>query len=227
MIPFELEPSWQAALKEELSKPYILQLKAFVESERAALPNAIYPPKDLVFNAFWKTPFDKVKVVIVGQDPYHGPGQAHGLSFSVPENVPAPPSLQNIFKEIQADLHKPSSSKGCLLSWAEQGVLLLNTLLTVRRGAPLSHQKKGWEQFTDAVLRQLADSENPIVFVLWGRSAQEKYANALKSHKSTPHLVLKAAHPSPFSAHNGFFGCKHFSKINDFLIQHEKKPIQW
>lgn len=227
MTPFELEPSWQEALKEELKNPYLIDLKAFVERERALHPDAIYPPRELVFNAFWKTPFHKVKAVIVGQDPYHGPGQAHGLCFSVPENVPAPPSLQNIFKEMQKDVQLSLPRSGCLLNWAEQGVLLLNSLLTVRKSEPMSHQGKGWERFTDAVIRRLAESENPIAFVLWGKSAQEKCRNAIPTGKNFPHLILKAAHPSPMSAYNGFFGCQHFSKINNFLIEKGKNPINW
>lgn len=227
MAPFELEPSWQDALQDELQKPYLLSLRAFVEKERALHPDTIYPPKELVFNAFWKTPFKQVKAVIVGQDPYHGPGQAHGLSFSVPEGVPPPPSLQNIFKEIQTDTHQPSQCKENLTPWAKQGVLLLNAILTVRKGEPLSHQKKGWEQFTDAVIRKLTESPAPLVFLLWGKYAQDKYLNAMSPDKHFPHLVLKAPHPSPFSAHSGFFGCRHFSKTNQFLEKHGKKPIEW
>lgn len=227
MIPFELEPSWQEALKNELKEPYLLQLKAFVEKERASHPESIYPPRELVFNAFWRTPFHSVKVVIVGQDPYHGPGQAHGLCFSVPENVPPPPSLQNIFKEMKEDVQLQLPRSGCLLNWSEQGVLLLNSLLTVRRSEPLSHQGKGWEKFTDAVIKRLSESESPLVFVLWGRSAQEKCNNAMKIGKNFPHLILKASHPSPMSAYNGFFGCKHFSKVNEFLTKNGKKPIDW
>lgn len=227
MIPFELEPSWQEALKNELKEPYLLQLKAFVEKERASHPESIYPPKELVFNAFWRTPFNSVKVVIVGQDPYHGPGQAHGLCFSVPENVPPPPSLQNIFKEMKEDVQLNLPRSGCLLNWSEQGVLLLNSLLTVRRSEPLSHQGKGWEKFTDAVIKKLSESEEPLVFVLWGKSAQEKCRNAMNIGKNFPHLILKASHPSPMSAYNGFFGCKHFSKVNEFLTKNGKKPIDW
>jgi len=223
---FELEPSWQAVLEEEMKKPYLLDLKRFVERERAQ-PIPIYPPKELVFNAFWKTPFNQVKVVIVGQDPYHGPGQAHGLCFSVPEGVPPPPSLQNIYKELQSDLNVASPKHGCLLSWAEQGVLLLNTSLTVRQGEPLSHQGKGWETFTDAAIRALSAQKKPLAFVLWGKAAQEKYRNAIVPQGTTPHFVLKAPHPSPFSAHQGFFGSRPFSQINAFLAKQSQAPINW
>lgn len=217
--PFVLEPSWQQALDDELKKPYMAPLAAFVAEERAG-PVPIYPPKHLVFNAFQKTPFDQVKVVIVGQDPYHGPGQAHGLSFSVPKGIPPPPSLKNIFKEIQSDLGIPPPDHGCLLKWAEQGVLLLNNTLTVRQGQPLSHHKRGWERFTDAVIAKINErEEEPVVFLLWGRSAKDKCPHIHSRHK-----VLKAAHPSPLSAYNGFFGCKHFSQANDFL---KGKEINW
>lgn len=226
MIPFELEPSWNEALKEELRKPYLLELKAFVERERAQ-GNIVYPPAELVFNAFWKTPFDKVRVVIVGQDPYHGPGQAHGLCFSVPDGVANPPSLQNIYKELQNDLSIAPSKQGCLISWAKQGVLLLNATLTVRQGTPLSHHGKGWEQFTDAVIRRLSILDRPIAFVLWGKSAQQKYSHAVDPRGTSKHLILKAAHPSPLSAHQGFFGCRHFSQINAFLEKNGLKPIDW
>lgn len=225
MIPFELEPSWQKALEEELKKPYLLELKTFVERERA-LGNSIYPPSELVFNAFWKTPFDKVRVVIVGQDPYHGPGQAHGLCFSVPVGVLSPPSLKNIFKELESDIGS-SPKSGCLNGWAEQGILLLNATLTVRQASPLSHHGKGWEQFTDAVIRRLSSLEKPIAFILWGKSAQEKYRHAVDPRGTARHLILKAAHPSPLSAHQGFFGCRHFSQINAFLTKIGNDPINW
>lgn len=223
--PFELGPSWQGILENELTQPYLAELAAFVEMERRLGQFPIYPPKELVFNAFKTTPFDKVKVLIVGQDPYHGPGQAHGLSFSVPMGVPPPPSLQNMFKEIQADLGQAPPSHGCLLSWAEQGVMLLNATLTVRQGQPLSHHKKGWERFTDAVVMALAKRESPLVFMLWGKSAQEKCKFLDLMHH--PHLILKAPHPSPFSAHQGFFGCGHFSKTNAFLEANQVAPIRW
>lgn len=226
LFPFELEPSWNSALNEEWQKPYLFQLASFVEKERKGqIP--IYPPKELVFNAFQMTPFEKVKVVIMGQDPYHGPGQAHGLSFSVPKGVQPPPSLQNIFKEINADLNIPSPSHGCLLSWASQGVLLLNAILTVRQSEPLSHQGKGWEQFTDAVISALSKRKKGLVFALWGKSAQEKCRHVPAFEQNKQHLVLVAPHPSPFSAHSGFFGCRHFSKINDFLIKQGETPVDW
>lgn len=222
--PFEIESSWKNALKDELEKPYIASLAAFIQRERDnGIP--VYPPKDLVFNAFLKTPFDKVKVLIVGQDPYHGPGQAHGLSFSVPKGIPNPPSLQNIFKELISDINIPQPSHGCLLSWAEQGVMLLNATLTVRQGEAMSHHGKGWELFTDAVVSQLCKREDPVIFVLWGKSAEKKCR--LEGNDFNRHFILLAPHPSPLSAHQGFFGCKHFSKINELLIQQNKIPIEW
>lgn len=220
---FELEPSWNSTLSDEWTKPYIASLAAFVARERQQGPK-VYPPKDLVFNAFLKTPIEDVKVVIMGQDPYHGPGQAHGLSFSVPHGIPAPPSLQNIFKELNADLGIPIPSHGCLSSWAEQGVLLLNATLTVRDGEPMSHHKKGWEKFTDAVISKLGERKEPLIFVLWGKSAREK---CLQIQTNSQHIILTAPHPSPFSAHQGFFGCRHFSKINETLKKLGKKEINW
>lgn len=220
----ELGPSWQKALEIELQKPYLAQLSAFVANER--VNQSVFPPKHLVFNAFHTTPYEKVKVVIVGQDPYHGPGQAHGLSFSVPLSVPPPPSLQNIFKEINSDLGLSIPASGCLLPWAEQGVMLLNATLTVRQGEPMSHHGRGWEQFTDAVISALCQREDPVIFVLWGKSAQEKCRN-VKEIRNSKHVILTAAHPSPFSARQGFFGCRHFSKINEILIQQNKEPINW
>lgn len=222
--PFELEPSWKKALQGELSQPYMAQLAAYVACERSS-GAAIYPPQDLVFNTFWQTPFDQVKVVIVGQDPYHGPGQAHGLCFSVPQGIANPPSLQNIFKEMTADLKLSATPKhGCLLSWAKQGVLLLNATLTVRQGEPMSHHGKGWERFTDAVIAKLCERSDPLIFVLWGKSAQEKCRH-FKGFSA--HHVLMAPHPSPLSAHQGFFGCSHFSKINELLVKQGKKTINW
>lgn len=220
---FELEKSWNKALAAELALPYIAQLAAFVERERASAP--VYPPKELVFNAFLKTPFEQVKVVIMGQDPYHGPGQAHGLSFSVPKGVALPPSLQNIFKEIASDIAIPPPDHGCLTKWAEQGVLLLNATLTVRQGEPMSHHSRGWERFTDAVIAKLSTRLDPIIFVLWGKSAQEK-CRFLKAQSNSPHHILTAAHPSPFSC-QGFFGCRHFSQINSLLLKQGKQPIDW
>lgn len=223
--PFEIEPSWKAALSEELAKPYITGLAETIAKDRASgIP--VYPPEPMVFNSFWKTPFAKVEVVILGQDPYHGAGQAHGLCFSVPHGVQEPPSLQNIFKELNSDLGIPKPAHGCLIKWAEQGVFLLNTLLTVRQGEPLSHQNKGWERFTDAVIAALVAREDPLVFILWGKSAQEKCRKALlNSHDQ--HLILKAPHPSPLSAYQGFFGSKPFSQANAFLTAHGKKAIDW
>lgn len=226
ICPFEIEASWKKVLDEELQKPYITQLASFVEKERAEnVP--IYPPKELVFNAFRLTPYDKVKVLIVGQDPYHGPGQAHGLSFSVPEGVRVPPSLKNIYKELASDVGFVIPDHGCLIPWALQGVMLLNATLTVRQGSPMSHHGKGWEQFTDAVIAKLSERGDPVIFVLWGRSAKEKVAhiNSFEGYKQ--HYMLSAAHPSPFSAHNGFLGCRHFSKINKLLIDLGKEPIDW
>jgi uracil-DNA glycosylase len=221
---FDIEPSWQTILKDELSAPYFSELVAFLEKERAeTVP--IYPPQSLVFNAFAKTPFNKVRVVILGQDPYHNPGQAHGLSFSVPHGVPAPPSLQNIFKELHSDLGLPIPSHGCLDAWAEQGVFLLNATLTVSQNAPLSHHNRGWELLTDAVIKKLIESNRPLVFLLWGNSAQKKWKHFKDNNPQ--HLVLLAPHPSPLSAYRGFLGCGHFSKTNGFLIKHGMKPIDW
>lgn len=222
---FTLTPSWQKVLNEELQKPYLQKLSAFIAAERQR-GTQIYPPDDQIFAAFTKTPFDKVKVVIVGQDPYHGAGQANGLSFSVNEGVPLPPSLKNIFKELKEDVEKPVSKNGSLAHWAEQGVFLLNVTLTVAEGDPLSHHKKGWEQFTDAVLEALCQRQAPLVFLLWGKNAQDKCAQ-LNTHHQSEHLILTAAHPSPFSAYRGFFGCHHFSKTNAFLIEQHLAPIEW
>jgi len=224
--PFELEPSWQNVLKDELNKPYMAQLAAFVEKQRA-LGREVYPPKELVFNAFWQTPYDKVRVVIVGQDPYHGPGQAHGLSFSVPKGVQPPPSLKNIYKELSESVSFHPPGHGCLLHWAKQGVMMLNATLTVSRGEPTSHAGKGWERFTDAVIAALGRRKDPIIFVLWGRFAKDKCQNVLKDIETQQHTVLTAAHPSPFSANNGFFGCGHFAKINQILAEKNQPSIEW
>lgn len=224
-MSMKIETSWHQELQEEIAKDYIKQLKEFIRREKAE-SKIIYPPEPLVFNAFLHTPFSKVKVVIIGQDPYHGPGQAHGLSFSVPCGIPLPPSLKNIFLEITKDLGISPAKDGCLSSWAKQGVLLLNATLTVRSGEPKSHYGKGWEQFTDAVVAHLIQREDPIVFILWGKSAQEKLQNVIQ-HRKTPHAVLTAAHPSPYSAYSGFFGCCHFSKTNAFLEKWGKTPINW
>lgn len=224
--PFDLGPAWNAILDDELKKPYIQELASFVQKERAG-PIPIYPPQELVFNAFLKTPFDKVKVLIMGQDPYHGPGQAHGLSFSVPPGVKPPPSLVNIFKEIEADLKIPPPKHGCLIAWAEQGVMLLNATLTVRQGQPMSHAGQGWEKFTDAVVEKLAARDQPLIFVLWGKSAQNKCRHIYPVIGAKGHILLTAPHPSPFSAHQGFLGCRHFSLINQALVSMKQAPIQW
>lgn len=213
----QIEKSWHEKLKEELQKPYIQDLKNFLEQEKRE-GQIVYPPEPLVFNAFLQTPFDLVKVVIMGQDPYHGAGQAHGLSFSVPRGITPPPSLKNIFKELHSDVGIPLPSHGCLMSWAQQGVLMLNATLTVRAGQPNSHKGKGWEPFTDTVIDLLAQKKERLVFLLWGKSAQDKCHKVIGTH----HLVLQAAHPSPYSAMN-FFGCQHFSKTNAALSQ----PIDW
>ena len=225
--PFVLEPSWQQFLQDELQKPYLVDLATFIEKEYALSTDPIYPPKNLIFNAFTQTPVDQVKVVLVGQDPYHGPNQAHGLSFSVQPGVRTPPSLQNIYKELESDLQIPVSTNGCLIQWAKQGVLLLNATLTVKKSTPMSHHGRGWEQFTNAVIQKLAQKKDPLVFVLWAKSAQDKCRFLLEQGNPNGHLILTAAHPSPYSANQGFFGCKHFSKINAFLTQHNKQPIDW
>jgi len=222
---FQLEESWHRELHHELKQPYLFQLKSFLEAERK-LPTPIYPPQEQVFNAFAQTPLDRVKVVIMGQDPYHGQGQAHGLSFSVPKGITPPPSLKNIYKELQTDLGVHPVPHGCLLPWARQGVLLLNATLTVRDGQPKSHFGQGWERFTDAVVQLLCKQQDPLVFLLWGKSAYDKCRHFLDSG-SKHHLILTAAHPSPFSVHAGFFGCRHFSKTNEFLVSHDKAPIDW
>lgn len=217
-----LEPGWKSVLQDEFSKPYFRDLRSFLVGEKEA-GNVIYPPGALIFNAFDSTPFDNVKVVILGQDPYHGPGQAHGLCFSVPDPVPPPPSLRNIFKELQSDLGVPAPASGNLTQWARQGVLLLNAVLTVRANTPASHAGKGWESFTDAAIMALNQRHEHLVFMLWGSYAQKKGA-FLDADK---HLVLKAPHPSPLAAHNGFFGCRHFSQANNYLQQHDIQPIYW
>ena len=212
---------WLAALKPEFSKDYYKNLYEFVKAEYAS--RRIYPKSEDVLNALHLTPLEKVKVVILGQDPYHGDNQAHGLAFSVLPNVEIPSSLQNIYKELQDDLSLYIPNNGFLVKWATQGVLLLNTVLTVRAHEPYSHQAKGWERFTDAIIEAVNKSPQPVVFMLWGRPAQLKAA-MLDNPK---HLVLKAPHPSPLSAYRGFFGCKHFSKANDFLKSNGLEPIDW
>lgn len=219
----KIEPGWKEVLKDEFSRPYFEQLAHFLKTEKMA-NKTIYPPGPLIFNAFQQTPFHNLKVVIIGQDPYHGPGQAHGLCFSVQAGVPPPPSLVNIYKEIQSDIGMTmDKTKGDLTSWAQQGVLLLNAALTVRANEPFSHSKMGWAQFTDAVIEKISKQKKDIVFLLWGKFAQEKQVLI----DETKHHVLKAAHPSPLSAHAGFFGCKHFSKTNELLIAQGQDPINW
>lgn len=218
----KIEEGWKKALWNEFDKPYFHELKQFLVQERQS-GQTIFPPGSQIFNAFNSTPFDQVKVVIVGQDPYHGPGQAHGLCFSVQHGVKPPPSLKNIYKELATDVAFQIPTHGYLQSWAEQGVLLLNSMLTVRARTPASHQKKGWEQFTTVAMQKLGEQKDGVVFLLWGRYAQDKGAVI----DPAKHHILKAAHPSPFSAHNGFFGCKHFSRTNELLQQQGKTPINW
>ena len=217
----QIEESWKEALMPEFSKDYFIRLTDFVRKEYHE--TTVYPPGKLIFNAFNLCPFDKVKVVIIGQDPYHGPGQAHGLCFSVNDGIQPPPSLVNIFKEISSDLGKAVPQSGNLTRWAEQGVLLLNATLTVRAHQAGSHQRRGWEEFTDAVIRKLAEEKSNLVFILWGAYAQKKGAFIDRNK----HLVLTSVHPSPLSAHNGFFGNHHFSLANDYLVKHGKTAIDW
>ena len=216
-----IEESWKVVLGKEFGKTYMAELKAFLVEEKKRY--RIFPPGSLIFNAFNQTPFGSVKVVILGQDPYHGFGEAHGLCFSVPEGVPNPPSLINIFKEIENDLAIPPPRHGNLTSWARQGVLLLNATLTVRENQAGSHQNKGWETFTDEAIRQLSAQREGLIFVLWGKFAEAKEALIDKSK----HFILTAPHPSPFSANRGFFGCRHFSRINELLKQMGKQQIDW
>jgi uracil-DNA glycosylase len=216
-----IEPSWEIALKKVFEQDYFKELASFVKNEYSN--SKIFPLGKDIFNAFWHCPIDKVKVVILGQDPYHGPDQAHGLSFSVKAGIPFPPSLLNIFKEIKADLGKDMPPNGDLTRWADQGVFLLNATLTVRATLAGSHQNKGWEQFTDEVIREISDSQTHVVFMLWGAYAQKK-AVLIDESK---HLILKAPHPSPLSAHRGFLGCKHFSQANAYLISNNVGPIVW
>ena len=217
----QIEESWKQQLAPEFEKDYFVRLTDFVREEYRT--TTIYPPGKLIFNAFNLCPFHQAKVVIIGQDPYHGPGQAHGLCFSVNDGIQFPPSLQNIFKEIKSDLDIPIPTSGNLTRWAEQGVLLLNATLTVRAHNAGSHQKKGWETFTDSVIRILAEQKENLVFILWGAYAQKKGAFIDKNR----HLVLSSAHPSPLSAHNGFFGNHHFSLTNKWLTEHNLKAIDW
>lgn len=217
----KIEPSWKQHLSTEFGKSYFTNLIAFVKEEYAT--QTIYPAGGKIFYAFEATPFDQVKVVILGQDPYHGDGQAHGLSFSVNDGITVPPSLKNIYKELRDDLGKPIPKSGNLTHWAEQGVLLLNATLTVRANTAGSHQKKGWEEFTDAVIQAISAQKEQVVFILWGAYAQKKGAMI----DTSKHLVLKAAHPSPFAADKGFFGSKPFSQTNAYLHQHGLKEIDW
>ncbi len=216
-----LPESWQAVLGDEIEKPYFKQLTEFLVEERRNY--TIYPPRGTVFSALALTPYDRVKVMILGQDPYHGPNQAHGLAFSVQPGVPTPPSLINIFKELRADVGTTVPNNGYLVSWAEQGVLLLNAVLTVRASVANSHKDKGWEQFTDAVIRAVNAKDEQVIFVLWGAYAQKK----IKLIDTSRHLVIKSAHPSPLSASNGFFGSRPFSAINDALEAAGTTPIDW
>jgi uracil-DNA glycosylase len=222
IIQPKIEESWKSALLDEFKQPYFVDLKRFLETERSN-GQIIYPPGPSIFSAFDKTPIDKVKVVILGQDPYHGIGQAHGLSFSVPPDQAIPRSLSNIFKELKNDLNINIPQTGNLEKWASQGVLLLNATLTVRANQPGSHQNKGWENFTDSVIREISARLTGIVFILWGKFAQAKEILI----DTSKHFILKAPHPSPFSADRGFFGCKHFSRTNEILIREGKTPIDW
>lgn len=214
--------NWEDIFKKEYEQPYFKELKQFLTDEINA-KKTIYPSPKNILRAFDLCPYDQTKVVIIGQDPYHGPGQAHGLSFSVPKDVKSTPSLQNIYKEIHADLGHPIPTHGNLESWAKQGVLLLNATLTVQKSTPTSHSGKGWETFTDHIIADLNKNKEHLVFLLWGRYAQDKGAHIDQDR----HLVLKAAHPSPFSAHSGFFGCQHFSKANEYLKENNVKEIDW
>lgn len=218
----KIHDSWHEILKSQLDLPYFIDLMRFL-NEQKTQSKIVFPPEKYIFNAFNVTPFEKIKVVILGQDPYHGFGQAHGLSFSVTNSVKSPPSLQNIFKEIMADLGIPIPNNGNLTNWANQGVFLLNSFLTVESNLPASHQNIGWEQFTDFCISAISKQKENVVFLLWGKFAQEK----AKLIDTSKHLVLLAPHPSPFSAHTGFIGCKHFSKTNNYLISKKKEPIDW
>ena len=218
----KIEKSWKEVLKSEFVKPYFEQIPQHIKTEKSQ-GKIIYPPGSVIFNAFNLTPFDKVKVVILGQDPYHGKGQAHGLCFSVQNGVAPPPSLMNIFKELQDDIGIDIPSHGNLTHWAEQGVFLLNASLTVRTGEPMSHSKIGWATFTDMVIKKISELKKNVVFILWGKFAQEKRVLIDESK----HLVLRSVHPSPLSAYGGFFGCKHFSKTNEYLVSKGIDPVDW
>lgn len=218
----KMEPSWKEVLEDEFKKPYFKQITEHIKTEKEQ-GKTIYPPGPLIFNAFEQTPFNNVKVVLLGQDPYHGPRQAMGLSFSVPDGVHPPPSLVNIFKELHDDTGVPIPKHGNLTKWAQQGVMLLNASLTVRAGEANSHSKIGWHQFTNTVIQKISDEKENVVFLLWGKFAQEK-TELINTKKHHP---LKAAHPSPFAADKGFFGCQHFSKTNTYLSKHGIDPIDW
>jgi uracil-DNA glycosylase len=222
----KLDESWKAPLAAEFAAQYMQDLRAFLVAEKAE-GKAIFPAGSLWFHALDATPLPRVRVVILGQDPYHGPGQAHGLCFSVRPGVRPPPSLVNIYKEMESDLGIARANHGHLEHWAEQGVLLLNSVLTVESGMAASHRGRGWEQFTDAIVRLVAEKDEPVVFLLWGSYAQKKAAFVESVEQGGRHLVLKAPHPSPLSAHNGFFGCRHFSKANAFLEAQGLEPIDW
>jgi uracil-DNA glycosylase len=222
-MALNFEPSWLNVLNEEFEKDYMVKLRQFLKEEQEA-GHKTYPKNTDIFNAFWKTPFDELKVVILGQDPYHGVNQAHGLSFSVQKGITTPPSLRNIYKELTTDIPNfKTPPHGDLTEWAEQGVLLLNATLTVRDSSPASHQKKGWEEFTDEVIKTISDKKEGIIFILWGSYAQAK-SELIDKNK---HFIIKSPHPSPFSADRGFFGSKPFSKTNEILIKEGKKPINW
>lgn len=218
---FRLGNDWDAVIGDEFDKPYYLALREFLKREYAT--QTVYPDMYHIYHALKSTPYAEVRAVILGQDPYHGPGQAHGLCFSVQPGVEVPPSLRNIYRELNDDIGMPTPAGGCLQPWTQEGVLLLNTTLTVRAGQPQSHVGHGWETFTDAVIRGLDASPRPIVFLLWGGNARRKKALI----QNPRHLILEAAHPSPLSAYNGFFGCRHFSKCNAYLVAEGEKPIRW
>jgi uracil-DNA glycosylase len=221
-MEIKMEESWKNALSDIFDKPYFSQIANHLKAEKA-LKTTLYPSGGLIFNAFNLTPYDKVKVIILGQDPYHNPQQAMGLSFSVPDGIKPPPSLANIFKELNKDIGMAIPCSGNLTAWAKQGVLLLNAVLTVRANEPASHAKIGWTKFTDDVIQTLSLHKTGLVFILWGNFAQEK----IKLIDNSKHKILKAAHPSPFSAYNGFFGCKHFSATNEYLVKNNIYPINW
>ena len=221
-MEIKIENSWKRILTDEFNKPYFSQIVHHIKTEKSQVKK-IYPPGSLIFNAFNTTPFDKVKVVILGQDPYHGAGQAHGLCFSVQNGVAPPPSLMNIFKELQEDVGIDIPHHGNLTHWAQQGVFLLNASLTVRAGEPMSHSKIGWAEFTDTVIKKISEQKKNVVFLLWGKFAQEKRVLI----DDTKHCILRSVHPSPLSAYGGFFGCKHFSKTNEYLVSKGIDPIDW